>query len=287
MTEFERILDDCIDRISKGETIDACLRDYPGQAAELRRSLSAVSGIKRAGAFTPSKEAKRAARERFIHARAESNAPGARPFFSRVARWPVALVATAALMLVAVLGYNALQPGISPYVPVASPQGNFVFLVTDAVNAIADFSSLDVTIDKIGLLTDSGWIEFVPQVTTIDLTMLPDGKTQAVWRGDMPEGRYSKVFIYVSSISGVLKTNSQGVEVKLPGNKIQVNTSFEVKPGAVAGFTFDLTVTSSGNPKNGPHYMLKGQAGPAGPNSAPVTVTVNENDNGKGNPHNN
>ena len=286
MREFELILDECIDRISRGETIEDCLGDYPGQAAELRQSLSALSIVKRAGAFEPSKEAKRAARERFIRARAESNAP-ARPFFSRVARWPVALAATAALLVIAVLGYNSLQPGTSPYVPVASPQGNFVFLVTDAVNAVADFSSLDVTINKIGLLTGSGWIEFVPQVTTIDLTMLPDGKTQAIWRGDMPEGKYSKVVIYVSGVRGMLKAASQSIEIKLPGNKIQVNTSFSVGPGAVSGFTFDLTVTSSGNPKNGLHYMLKGQAGPAGPNSAPVTVTVNENDNGKGNPHNN
>jgi hypothetical protein len=135
-----------------------------------------------------------------------------------------------------------------------------VFLVTDAVNAIADFSSLDVTIDKIGLLTGSGWIEFVPQVTTIDLTMLPDGTTQAIWRGDMPEGRYSKVFIYISSVQGVLKAKSQTVGIKVPGNKIQVDTSFDVEAGYVSGFTFDLTVTSSGNPKNGLHYMLKGQS---------------------------
>jgi hypothetical protein len=286
MKEFDLALEECLNRISKGETVEACLADYPARAQELRAALSAVAAVRRANAFRPDAAAKTEARERFFRARAESHPTAHRSFFSRIARWPVALAATAALLLIAVLGYNAVQPGTSPFVPVPDPQGNFVFLVSDAVNAISDFSSMDVTIDRIGLLAGSGWIEFVPQVTTIDLVMLPDGKTQAIWRGDMPEGQYSKVFIYVSGVEGVLKANSQSVDVKLPGNKIQVNTTFSVAPGAVNGFTFDLTVTASGNPRNGLHYMLKGEAGPGGPGAASSTATVNNNGKGKGNPGN-
>jgi hypothetical protein len=282
MKDFDLILDDCLDRFARGETVDACLKAYPGHEDELRPALQAAAMVKKSNLFEPGTDAKTMARGRFYRAMAQKPVESRRFFLSRLAAWPVALAATAAVLLVAILGYNALQqPGISPYAPGASPQGNFVFLISDAVNAIADFESLNITIDRVGLLTSSGWIEFVPEVRTIDLTLLPGEKTQAIWRGNMPEGQYSKVFIYVSDVQGVLKASGQTVDVKRPGNKIQINTAFSIASGGVTGFTFDLTVTASGNPKNGLHYMLKSQTGESGASYVAPSVTVPD----KGNPH--
>jgi len=270
MKDIDLILDDCLDRLNRGETVEDCLGVYPQQADELRPMLLAAVRARKATVFTPGEEAKAGARRRFNLARAERAGKNERPFFSRLAYWLVALAATAAVVVVlAVLGYSALQPRLSPYVPVASPEGNFVFLLSDAVNAIGDFESLDITIDKVGLLTDSGWIEFVPEVRTVDLTLLPGEKTQAIWRGDMPEGKYSKVFIYVSAVRGVLKSNSQTVDVKLPGHKMQINHDFSVSAGSITSFTFDLTVTATGNPKHGLNYKLSPQLDQSGASSTP------------------
>jgi len=285
MKDFDLILDECLDRLARGETVEDCLAAYPRQADELRPALLAVSRIKKINTFEPASETRTAARQRFDRARSEMSGRTERSFLSRLAYWPAALVATAAVMVMAFLSYNALQPGTSPYVPVSVPVtssgGNFVFLISDAVNAIADFKSLEITIDKVGLLTASGWIEFVPEVRTIDLTLLPGEKTQAIWRGDMLEGQYSKVFIYVSDVQGILKASGQAVDVKRPGNKIQINSSFDIGAGSTTSFTFDLTVTASGNPKNGLRYMLKPQVDESGV----VAISVSSADQNKGNPH--
>ncbi len=164
--------------------------------------------------------------------------------------------------------------------PVTSTEGNFVFLISDEVNAIADFESVNVTIDKVGLLTGSGWIEFEPEIKTVDLTLLPGEETQAIWRGDMPQGHYSKVFIYVSDVKGVLKATGQTVDIKLPGNKMQINSDFDISADSVTGFVFDLTVISTGNPNTGLRYMLKPQLDESGAGSYSNADTGKSNGNG-------
>ncbi|RJO60987.1 MAG: DUF4382 domain-containing protein [Dehalococcoidia bacterium] len=278
MKDIDLILDDCLDHLAWGETMEDCLAAYPRQADELRPALLAVSRVKKINTFEPGAEAKAEARQRFYRARSEMSGKTERSFLSRLAYWPAALVATAAVLIAAIIGYNTQQPGTSPYIPVSIPVtssgGNFIFLISDAVNAIADFKSLEITIDKVGLLTGSGWIEFVPEVRTIDLTLLPGEKTQAIWRGDMPEGKYSKVFIYVSDVQGVLKSTGKAVDIKLPGKKIQINSAFNISSDSTTSFIFDLTVTASGNPKNGLRYMLKPQVDESGAGSSPVSGTA-------------
>ena len=63
--DFDRILDECIDRITRGETIEACLSDYPERAKQLEPLLQAMVQTKASYSFTPSADNKRAARERF------------------------------------------------------------------------------------------------------------------------------------------------------------------------------------------------------------------------------
>ncbi len=282
MKEFDLILDKCIDQLAYGETIDACLKSYPEYEDELRPALQMAAMVKNDNIFEADTDAKATARRRFYQAMAQQPVESKRFSPWRLAAWPVALAATAALLLVTVVGYNALQqPGISSYVAVASPQGNFVFSISDAINAIADFESLNITIERGGLLTSSGWIEFAPEIRTLDLSLLPGEKTQDIWRGNMPVGRYSKVFIYVSDVQGVLKAHGQTADLKVPGNKIQINSAFSIGAGGVTGFTFDLTVTSSGNPKNGLQYMLKPLMSESGASNTPAEISVSD----KGNPH--
>ena len=43
--EFELILEDCLDRISKGESLESCLEKYPEQSAHLKELLILAGNI--------------------------------------------------------------------------------------------------------------------------------------------------------------------------------------------------------------------------------------------------
>jgi len=61
---IEKILDECIDRISNGESLESCLASYPEHAEELRPLLLAVRGIKDAELPAIDHKAKSAAKIR-------------------------------------------------------------------------------------------------------------------------------------------------------------------------------------------------------------------------------
>jgi hypothetical protein len=128
------------------------------------------------------------------------------------------------------------------------------------VNAIGDFQSLNITIEKIGLQIGSEggqWIEFSPEVAEVDLTQLQGNRVQEIWRGNIDEGRYTKVFIHVSEVSGILMGMEELVNIKLPSEKLQISKPFEVKTESVTNFVFDVTVVAAGSEQSGIKYILK------------------------------
>lgn len=275
---FEQILDLCIDRINHGESPEVCLADYPDYAGQLKPLLNTVAKTKNVYAFTPSPEAKREARKRFYSALDKQKHPSFVEWFrSR----PLALGTIASVIVVLLITFFALRATVFPInvpsniptttIPGSAPTGNFVFLVSDDVNAISDFSSLSVTLEKVELMQSGSpgqWIEFVPETTEFDLSQLPGDKTQELWRGDIPEGTYSKEVIYVSQVQGILKSTGETLTIKLPSNKLQMSFTFEVSPDTVTSFTYDLTVIKTGNGKNS-KYILKPQADQSGSSQQP------------------
>ena len=276
---FDKILDECIDRINCGESLEACLADYPRYVEQLEPLLRAMLDTKMAYTFTPSATAKRAARQRFNTALEElERSREARPsLFPRLFGWSRVWVTATAVILIALIGYFGLrpvlfpvgtvpQPGPVPVVPGPQPssEGNFILLISDDVNAIGDFQSLNVSISKIGLQLggETGqWVEFDPEVEVVDLTLLQGDKAQEIWRGDVREGQYTKVFIQVSNVSGVLKDTGEVVNVKLPSEKLQISKSFGVTSSSVTNFVFDITVVKAGGSGK---YILKPQVGQSG-----------------------
>lgn len=280
--QFDQILDECIDRINRGESLEACLAGYPEHAEQLEPLLRAVLQAKEAYPFVPSDSAKSEARQRFHTALEdlERRQEERQPLLPWLLGWSKVWVSAAAVIIIAVIGYFGIRPAILPVAPVPQPgpapviplpqpslEGNFVFLISDEVNAISDFESLKVTIAKVGLnLGDdsNSWVEFEPEVKEVDLTLLPGDKAQEIWRGDVPEGRYNKVFIQVSNVSGILKETGSPVEVKLPSGKLQISKPFEVTSGSVTNFVYDVTVVAAGSPQAGIKYILKPQVGQSG-----------------------
>ena len=271
---FDKTLDECIDRINRGESLESCLADYPEYVGQLEPLLQTMLQTKETYSFAPSASAKRVARQRFSTAleRLEQRRREKQPLFTRVFARPLVWTTAAVVLLILAAGFFGLRPLLYPVGPMPNPEGNFVFLISDDVNAIGDFESLNVSISKIGLLPGGDserWVEFEPEVKQVDLTLVPGDETQEIWRGNVPEGQYTKVFIYVSGVHGILKETGQTVDVKLPSQKLHISKPFQVTADTVTSFTYDLTVVATGSPQSGIKYILKPQIDQSGADHKP------------------
>lgn len=259
--DFEKILDECMDRVNRGESLEGCLADYPDHSKELKKLLGTMLKTQDTYSFLPSGNAKREARKRFYSAidKAKRSRQKRQFVFTRPRIWITATAIVAAI-LISLFGFNLFY---TPIEPSPNPDGNFVFLISDEVNAIGDFDNLTISISKIGLKSADAagqWIEFTPLIAQADLTLLTGDKSLEIWRGDIPEGQYSKVFINVVEVTGVLKETGETVEIKLPSQKLQLSMSFQISENAVTNFTYDLTVVATGNQQSDIKYILKPQA---------------------------
>jgi hypothetical protein len=295
MTEnIDNILDECLDRISRGETPGRCLARFPSVAEELRPLLEIAAELDTCN-FQPAFERRAAARRRFMKA-AFKPKRSATQFFSFWASWRGRTMASVvAVIVIALVSAFMLRPVfigngsssdlgppatavVSTVVPDTS--GNFILLVSDAPNAIGDFRSLTMTISKVYLQSkgtgSDGWFEFEPVLPTVDLTQLQGDAFQEVWRGSVPPGDYQKVVIYTTDVTGVLVSGQQQT-VKLPSDKLQVSVPFSIGTDSPVSFTFDVTVFATGNSGK---YILTPQADQSGAVSGKA-AEVDKTNNGK------
>jgi len=96
--EFNNILNECLERLLKGETIEQCLQGYPEQAAELKPLLETALAAKRASAIKPRADFKARARYQFRSALSES-APRVHPSLGWFPRWATVTAIVLALLL--------------------------------------------------------------------------------------------------------------------------------------------------------------------------------------------
>jgi len=187
-------------------------------------------------------------------------------------------VPVAAVIAIALVGYFGFRTMFTPTVMVAQPDpaGNFIFLMSDEVNAIDDFDELHVTVTKVGLhLTgeEEAIIEFEPETETVNLAQLKGDLAQEIWQGNVPAGEYSKVFLEVSEVWGILSATGEVIEIKLPSGRLQISTPFTVESGETTNFVYDLTVVEAG--RSG-QYILKPQAGESGADQDFIKIKPNE-----------
>ena len=308
--DFDRILDECIDRINRGEGVESTLADYPDYAEQLKPLLQTTLTAREAYSFVPSPGTKRAARERFNAAleALEQRREERQARFTWLLGWSRVWATAAVVILIAVMGYFVIKPVLLPgesvpesepvsvtpdlqpesepgpvtpdlepgqepvaIVPQPNPEGNFVFLISDDVNAIGDFESVKISISKISLESGDSeqLIEFEPELGEVDLTLVQGEKTQEIWRGNVPEGEYTNVTIEVTDVHGILKETGEEVEIKLPSQKLHVSKHFQVSTDELTTFTYDLTVIATGSPQSGIKYILKPQVDQSGAEQKP------------------
>ncbi len=163
---------------------------------------------------------------------------------------------------------GAVQPDSSSPAPVAvaavtaADEPNFVLLISDEPNDIEDFSELWVTISGIGFVMgdEEGIIQQSFEPVDVPLTDLIGDAAIALWTGELPEGDYVKIFIYVDEVWGTLVApegeEAEVVEIKLPSNKLQLDMPFDVGEEETTEFVFDISVFKAGNSGQ---YILKPQ----------------------------
>jgi len=188
------------------------------------------------------------------------------------------LAAIAALALVVVLAAGCLQPLADSQPTSTGEEVNFRLLLSDDVNAIFDFTYCNVTVSKIGLHRHRGgesgnWTYYdIDPPRTEDLRGLVGANATEIWSGNVTPGNYTKVFIYVDHVEGVLIDGNE-TNVTLPSNKLQVSKPFNISEedgNLVVNFVFDITVHKAG--ENG-MYILHPQIAESGPDEDFVEVT--------------
>lgn len=96
------------------------------------------------------------------------------------------------------------------------------------------------------------WVEYQADNVTVDLTELQGENASQLGVFSAPNGTYDKVFIYVTEVEGTLK-NGERVNVKLPSQKLRVNTEFTIGADEELDYVFDVSVFETGQGK----YILK------------------------------
>ena len=169
------------------------------------------------------------------------------------------------------------EPAPAPMPTPTVEKGNFRLLISDEVNAIDHFASLNVTISSVGLQQrgkPGGWIthELDPK-KTVDLKDLVGDNATEIWSGYVDPGEYIKVFIHVDNVTGILDGAYGGgtANVTLPSDKLQISKPFTLSPDLLVNFVFDITVVQAG--KSG-KYILKPQIDPSGPGKPFNLVTA-------------
>ncbi|WP_255195027.1 DUF4382 domain-containing protein [Halorarius litoreus] len=144
---------------------------------------------------------------------------------------------------------GAAQAGQQGNASMAERQGSLDFYVSDEQNAIDDFEHLNVTVTEVGFQRggDSGnWSEHDVDNRTVDLTELKGDNATLLQTFDVSEGNYTAVVVEIEDVNGTLKEGGDP-DVKLPSNRIKLNTDFSVEANESTEFVYDITVVERGN----------------------------------------
>lgn len=106
---MDRILDECIDRLNSGTSVEECLGLYPEHAQELEPLLRAISELHAESALVPSVSAKMSGKQQLLRERARIAAERDKPrvsFFQNLFTQPKLWAPIAAVLLVILLGFG-------------------------------------------------------------------------------------------------------------------------------------------------------------------------------------
>lgn len=75
MDDLEQVLDDCLENLSRGSSLDECLARYPGETSRLRPLLETAAFLEQGSQVQPSPAFRARARARLMSAHAQASQP--------------------------------------------------------------------------------------------------------------------------------------------------------------------------------------------------------------------
>lgn len=167
---FDDILDECIDRMLAGESMEQCLQSYPGHAQELAPLLESATAAQEASSIEPTLEFRNLARyEVMSKVQAEARkAEGRRkwklPVLGWQPRWVVTAVAAFFILLIATSSTVAASSNAMPDdtlypVKLATENVRLRFAFSDTKKAELNSEFAERRVDEIIHLTEAGAAE--------------------------------------------------------------------------------------------------------------------------------
>jgi hypothetical protein len=166
--EFDDILNECIDRVLKGEPIEACLAAYPEHAAELEPLLHTALDTRKAAAVVPRPEFRQQAAYEF-QAAIRNMKPNRSGFFRWQLRW-VTAVSVVVIVLLAGSGTVAAASNSlpdEPLYPVKLATEDMRLTLTPSALGKAELYAefADKRVDEIVKMADKGKVAQVVKAT--------------------------------------------------------------------------------------------------------------------------
>lgn len=266
--EFDRILDECLDRLSRGASVEECLAAHPERAEELRPLLLSAREMMVAGAAVPRSAAKIAGRERLLRERARlAGMQVERPsFFERLLAHPgVWAPAAAAVIIALIIGILALwpagekspvasvpsspsesppEPSVSPLPTLLAQTGLLEIRVTDA--PAPEISAVYLTVSGVEVhrsgKDEVGWETVISGPRTFELLHLR-GIEEVLGSSEIPAGRFTQVRLEVLHAEVIIEGRTESAE--MASGTVKLVGAFEVKPQEKTVLTLDFDAERS------------------------------------------
>jgi len=98
-----------------------------------------------------------------------------------------------------------------------------------------DFSHINVTFSEIKLhksSNNSGWVNFSMESTSVDLIYLHlNNLTEKLAEMEIDVGNYTKLWITVDNVTGVLNATNETVHFDVPSKTLKIQQLFKIQEG--------------------------------------------------------
>ena len=243
--DFDEILDECIDRMNSGQSLEDCLKLYPKFAHELESHLKVASELQLQSTFVPSQAAKARGRERFFRARAEleqKRQESQLPLLQRLFRQPKVWAPMATAFILAIVGYS-LWTVFIPVSPPVAYAGILEVRVTDAPTH--NVSAVNITVSNIEVHKTEGeteWLSVIKGDKSFDLLKLR-GVEEVLGSKEIETGNYTQIRMDVKDV--IVTIDGEQQNAVLPSGKLKLLCSFEIERDKTTVLTLDFDANKS------------------------------------------
>jgi len=205
---LEKIFEECLERINRGESIESCLQRYPEVAADLGLMLRTYLNVKwRSSMVQPDQNFRERTRLQLLYT--QRNVPQRNPAarqkqktgfsFGRI--WAPALTAVLVFLLISTAGTAAAATGAMPDQPLypvklATEQVQLALTFTDTDKAILNSQLAEKRSEEIEVMASQGKTEEVIQTTSLMLKSLEDAEVAVYKAASKSSGTVQTVTPY-------------------------------------------------------------------------------------------